>query len=783
MTCSFFLPAMITCAPCLSAALACGLLASSSLAAVHELDDAASPFRVSFNDAGAFLTVTGKSDGWVWRNPDSNGGNTVTSVTNVARPDARTLTATVLISGSSYALTLELATAPAELRVTLGGDPAASLNGVVWPWPFFGSDGLGQCVLPFDSGYLVPTTATTFTLPGGQRGMEWFGGTDSANQRAWVALVDTPDDYEMKARNACVMNGVTLLGAAPNWRGSNGNAALAANKLSYARRLRFRFLSTGGHVAMAKVFREDARGRGLLKTLQEKGAETGAPDVRKFIGSPICYLWGDGRGTALLDEMKAAGIEKAHIQVSVNHVDTQKNFPATGLADRAWFDAIRARGYTGGFYDIYAGARGSGQGGSAYDGFYYLWPSNAYAEWAYFDSTQTPAGNTLQHSINNSKAALFATETRMPAHISRFGLDACFFDVVCAVDLTEDYDNRYGHFGTRSADRTGRVSLLNSAFSQPTKRLLTGTEQGRSWAVPVCHWFEGKFWIGSQSAGLPDGSWNDGSANVYPEIMVDVFDPSATGKLGGLFNDGYSAPLWDLVFHDCVVTTVHWHRPHNKYVYGWDHQDRWAMLRGQAALLNMTYSGVQGLSSRQPNTLTDTSGRSWTTRWSVMRDRFVQTYNDVCTWHGKVGLLEMINHARLTTDRSVQMSEFSGDGGISGQGIVVNFGVWDGGTGLTGASWSGSLRGQALSVPVADQRQYAWDARPQNLRAERTDATHCRVTFAGLGGYTYRIERSGDLRAWTDLGAPAGPVSAQELVDPVPAGSTTLFYRVVTTSP
>lgn len=759
------------------------LVGTSGMAALHDLDDNASPFRVTFNDSGAKLTITSKADGWVWKNPDSNGGSTVTSVTSVARPDTRTLTANLLISGSTYALTLQLATAPAELRVTLGGAPGTTLNGVVWPWPFFANDGSGNAVIPFDSGYVVPTSATTFSLPGGQRGMEWFGGSDSANQRAWMAIVDTPDDYELKARNACVISGVNYLGPAPNWRGSNGNSTQSASKLSYDRRLRFRFLDTGGYVAMAKVFREEARALGLLQTLRQKQAVAGAPAVGKLVGAPICYLWGDGRSTALLDEMKAAGIAKAHLQVSVNHGDSQRNFPATGLADNAWFDALHARGYTGGFYDIYAGARSSGQGGTAFDGFYYLWPANAYAEWPYFDVSQVPAGNTLQHSISSLKAAQFATDTRMPAHISRFGLDACFFDVVCAVDLTEDYDNTYGHFATRSTDKAARISLLGSAFSNSAKKLLTGTEQGRTWAVPVCHWFEGKFWIGAQGAGLPDGAWSDGSASVYPEIMVDVFDPVATGKLGGLLNDGYAAPLWDLVFHDCVITTVHWHRPHNKYLYGWDHQDRWAMLRGQTALLNMTYAGVQGLSSRQPNTLSDSSGTSWTTRWSVMRDRFVQTYNDVCQWHGKVGFMEMIHHARLTTDRSVQVSEFSDDGGISGQGIVVNFGLWDGATGLTGSPWSGNLRGQPITAPVASQRQYAWDARPKNLRAERVDTSHCRVSFTGLDGFGYRVERSPDLASWTDVGAPTGSAEALELLDSTPPGSSSLFYRIVITSP
>lgn len=692
-------------------AFACIAAASTASAATYTLDDPASPFSVLFNDAGGKFTITSKSTGWVWRNPDTLVSGTVpTSVTSVA-VNGLTLTANIVISGATYSLTAQLRTSPSELQVTLGGAESTALSGVNYPHPFYSTDGQGYAVLPYDSGYVVPNTATTFTLPGGQRAMEWYGGTDANNQRGWVAIIDTPDDYELKVRSGTISS-VNYLGAVMNWRGSNANSTHTANKLSYDRTVRFRFLDNGGYVALAKVFRAEATTRGYVKTLAQKQADSPSLDLSRFIGSPVCYLWGDGRSTALLDAMQAAGIGKAHIQVSINHTDQQKNFPATSLADNAWFDTIRAHGYTGGFYDIYAGMRNSGSGGSPYDGFYYLWPSNAYTDWAYITSSGTASASGGQASISNMKAADFAASTRLPAHISRFNMDAAFFDVVCATDLTEDYDTTNGHFATRGTDRKGRYNLLNAAYANPAKKLLTATEQGRSWAVPVLHWVEGKFWVGQQGAGLSDGAWDD--PNVYPSITSDVIDPKATGSLTGLFGDGYSVPLWDLVYHDCVVNTTHWHRPHNKYLYGWDHQDRWAMLRGQAPLLHITYDGVQGLASRKPNTLADSSGAQQSTRWTVSHDHFVQTYNTVCKWHGSIGMMEMINHSRLTSDRSVQMSEFSSDGGASGRGIVVNFGTYDDTNGYGGSTWTGTQRGTALSVPVRSYVLYSWNSSATN---------------------------------------------------------------------
>ena len=91
-----------------------------------------------------------------------------------------------------------------------------------------------------------------------------------------------------------------------------------------------------------------------------------------------------------------------------------------------------------------------------------------------------------------------------------------------------------------------------------------------------------------------------------------------------------------------------------------------------------------------------------------MKDRVKQTYDTVCRWHEKVGLLEMIDHRWVTEDRAVQMAEFSADGGASGHGIVVNFGVYDGTHGLTGVTWEGSVRGRPITVAPVDFRTYEW---------------------------------------------------------------------------
>lgn len=686
----------------------------------YTLDDTASPISVTFNGANARMSVTIKATGMVWNNGDSGGGDTLT-VSSVTQTNPLSLSASATTQ-NGYAITVILNLAPAtgDLTVTIGGDPLTTItNKILYPYAFFPTDGSGSMVAPFDSGYVVPTNATdvldTDFNKYNWRRMEWFGGVDTANSQGWIgAILDPHEDMALRVRYTNI-GGQSRLGCVPEWQGSNANASSAYSRLSYDRKTQYRFFTTGGYVALAKHFRAThAASHGWVKTLAQKNAED--PDQKvanKLLGAPVLYLWGDGRSTALLDAMTAAGIGKALAQVSVNNKDHNLQFPNQQFANGSgWAEAIRAKGYLPGFYDIYEAVLGSST--TNYDGRYYLWPSSANPQWlrVRFDGAFDGSNVCME------KQYPFARDTRLPGHISQFDLDAYFFDTTSAADYKECYDTTHGHFETRTEDRTNREAALNSGYSNPnfSRRLIVGSEQGRSYSVPFVHWLEGRFWLGSvkrntQGGGI-NGSWND---NAYPSIMTDVFDPrtlSTGDQLGNLLSDGYQAPLWDLVFHDCVVSTAHWNSFHNKYLYCWDANDLWAMLRGQTAMLNLTYDGAQGSAGRTPNTLTDINGTTWTTRWtnSATQSRVMQTINTVCAWHETVGLMEMIDHRRLTADRSVQMSEYTADGGATGHGIVVNFGVYDGAYGVTGSTWNGTIRGNNLSVPVKGYATYSWQA-------------------------------------------------------------------------
>ncbi|MBI3987725.1 MAG: hypothetical protein HY343_12435, partial [Lentisphaerae bacterium] len=493
---------------------------------------------------------------------------------------------------------------------------------------------------------------------------------------------------------------------------------------------------------------------------------------------------------SLLDTLTNAGLTNAVLLLSLNNKDHNGQFPNSAWPDtNGWLAAARSRGFMPGFYDIYRGAHTNGTPSAPYQGTYYLWPTNLLLDWAYRDRNGQPViggAATNQYEISAQLQVSFCRDTRLPAHLGRFGMDAYFFDTTLAAALYEDYSTN-GHFASRAMDLANRFALLESGYSNSVKRLIVGSEQGRSWGVPVAHWVEGKFWLGQASA-VPQtyGAWND---NAYPALIVDVADPTSISNttLGLLLSDGCQAPLWDLVFHDCIVSTVHWGRSHNKYLYAWDHNDLWAMLRGQAPHLNMVEAGVQGSAGRIPNTLTNAFDEVWSTRWTVMSNRYIQTFTSVCPWQAKVMYMEMTDHQWLKPDRSVQLTEFSGDGGWSGHGIVVNFGLYDGAYGVTNETWTGTVRNAALSVPVKGYRTYSWDTtRPAlGITASSSNAGAMVIRFSGEPGSAYGVEMASNLvsaewlRMTTLVSGIVGTNLTYEYTDPDSAGLSQRFYRVV----
>lgn len=102
--------------------------------------------------------------------------------------------------------------------------------------------------------------------------MSWWGFDRGPS--SLMVIVETPDDAAYRFSHPA--GGPTLIG--PRWRECLG-------RLRYMRTLRFCFLPHGGYVAMARRYRQYAIDSGLFVSLREKVARS--PLVARLIGAPM----------------------------------------------------------------------------------------------------------------------------------------------------------------------------------------------------------------------------------------------------------------------------------------------------------------------------------------------------------------------------------------------------------------------------------------------------------------------------------------------------------------
>jgi len=124
--------------------------------------------------------------------------------------------------------------------------------------------------------------------------------------------------------------------------------------------------------------------------------------------------------------------------------------------------------------------------------------------------------------------------------------------------------------------------------------------------------------------------------------VLDVPERVAKFQTGHL----YRLPLWELVYHDCVVAQWYWGDYNNKLPSLLDRRDLSNSLYGTPPM----YMFTQKI-------------------WKDNRDRFVQSYKVSTPVARATGYVEMLSHRWLTADHSVQETQFA-----NGVKVTVNFG-------------------------------------------------------------------------------------------------------------
>ena len=424
-----------------------------------------------------------------------------------------------------------------------------------------------------------------------------------------MIIIETPDDAAIAINR---QDGKLCI--APEWHSQKG-------QFGYARRLRYVFFEDGGHVAMCKRYRKYAQENGLLKTLEEKRQEN--PDVDLLVGAVNIWCW-DRDALSFVQEMKSVGIDR----ILWSH--------------RRQPDVIKAmndmNGVLSSRYDIYQDVMDPAVFPQL-RGVHPDWPTEAWPDDLMLDENDQwrkgwrvrgKDGNMYPCGVLCDKQAPEYARQRIREELKEHPYKSRFIDTTTASSWRECYHP--DHPMTRSESRHWKMELLRVISEE--MELVTGSETGHEAAVPYVHYFEGMLSLGPYR--VPD------AGRDMMRAWDEVPDRVAKFQMG----QAYRLPLWELVYHDCVVSQWYWGDYNNKLPSLWDKRDLFNILYGTPPMF---------MFNREI--------------WDNNKERFAKSYKDVCTVARMVGYSEMTHHRFLTPDRDVQQTEFA-----NGAVITVNFG-------------------------------------------------------------------------------------------------------------
>ena len=494
------------------------------------------------------------------------------------------------------------------LELTAAG-PMRQFLSYPHPWTT-GADSL--LILPVNEGISYPAgdatiDPTTFHLYGGHGlCMGWYGLTDGHG--AAMTIVETPDDARVR-----VFRHEGLLGLAPQWESQRG-------QFGPARRIRLVFFDDGGYVAMCKRYRQHARDIGLLRTLAEKRAAN--PLVDRLVGAVNVWCW-DHDAVAICRQMQAAGIRRI-LWSNRAEPETLRQLNALGI--------LTSR------YDIYQDAMDPAN----FPKLAWLhpdWTSDAWPKdltlladgrWERGWEVEGKDGRMYPCGVLCDRQAVEYAKRRIPTDLKTHPYGCRFIDTTTAAPWRECYSP--DHPMTRSESRHWKMELLR--YVSEGCGLVTGSETGHEAAVPYVHYFEGMLSLGPYRV-------EDAGRNM--QKIVEEVPPRVAKFQTGHY---YRLPLWELVYHDCVVAQWYWGDYNNKMPRLWDRRDLWNALYGTPPMF-MFHRKL----------------------WEQHRERFVASTKTACPVARATGYAEMLSHRWLTPDHAVQETRFA-----NGVTVTVNFG-------------------------------------------------------------------------------------------------------------
>jgi hypothetical protein len=519
--------------------------------------------------------------------------------------------------------------------------------------------GAALVVADYCNGHLYPLDLRPFPrswFSFYQIDMPWIGVCDLDKGFGYAIIVQTPEDAFVRMHSV-KRDGQELLAPQIGWSPSK-------KEFHYTRRFFYHFASSGSYVALAKRYRAHARELGLVAPFTEKLKRN--PNIARIFGAPD--VWGNG-SLKFAREAKAAGVDKMIIHGSA---------PADDMR------AINDLGYLTSNYDNYTDIM-QVESGKEIDAHHGQLPDDVVLKADGQRMTAWLTWDKKQYMKRCPTLWVSTAKVVVPKDLAKRPYLGRFIDVTTAEELYECYDPK--HPLTRLDKRECGVALLDYVRSLG---LVTGGEHGRWWATPYLDYIEGMMSGGSYS-------WPAGHL-TRPKSKDQEFTGPWGNKYGKWENyvkwgigHQYRVPLWELVFHDCIVSTWYWGDSSDFLLQAAPEvtpkKDAFNILYGTIPILWANKEGA----------------------WAGSRELFLRTYRNTCKLHETIA----------TADRAVQRTRFS-----DGTEAVVNFGETPHETKLAGKRYLLPQNGFAVKGPRLEQSRALVNGKSgTNISAEKFSFT------------------------------------------------------------
>ncbi|HJN15099.1 MAG TPA: glycoside hydrolase, partial [Armatimonadota bacterium] len=532
---------------------------------------------------------------------------------------------------------LQLPEGERDLRVT-----CSVVDGWDWGLPLFRGflpepESAEYVASIYGNGVLIPTTdlapPSTWLRPFHQLDMPAIGVVSSAGD---ALCIFDDHDYSSGSLSPAMWDGEKRLGLI--LQGDN----MKGERLPEYR-FTWHFAGSGGYVGLAKRVREYCAAKGWVKTLREKREAN--PSIDLLLGAPD--VWGDS-SLEFAREAKAAGIDRLLINGGMTPEVIRE---------------INALGYLTGEYDQYVDVDETtdhiGDIDPLVDHIRIQADGERAKGWANLDGSH-------QWYSRCSETALMGAQHEIPSRLATHAFTARFLDVHTAMGLVECYSE--DHPCDCTTDRENKIEMLQWIREQS---VVVGGEHGRAWSAAVLDYQEGMM------SHNPFFTWPAGHL-----VKVDSEEQIGERYLEWGINHERRVPFWELVFHDCVVSTWYWGdsvgylddvRPDLT-----DRKVAMTALYGTAPLFWATKLGLNFDEEGKP--------------------KFLEAYRNCCKIHEAVGYEEMLSHEYLSDDRSVQRTTFS-----DGTTVTVNFGEEPATVKSGGKRWTLPMNGIVADGPTIHQ--------------------------------------------------------------------------------